>query len=180
MHFRIFYIFRTEEGSTFAVMKKMNIFVSIIAFVFTFQVFAQSTDSKTGTLPNSNADEIINFAKTFLGVPYVYGGGSPAGFDCSGFIQYVFKEFGFSLARTAGAQALFGMDVTLDELQPGDLLYFKGRNINSTSIGHVGMVTAVANGKVEFIHAAGKSVKMEVLNKNSYYVPRFIKARRNL
>jgi cell wall-associated NlpC family hydrolase len=161
-------------------MKKMKLLVTIALVFFTFRFEAQSTNVKSGTTPNSNADEIINFAKTFLGVPYVYGGASPAGFDCSGFIQYVFKEFGFSLARTAGAQSLFGMDVTLNELQPGDLLYFKGRNVNSTSIGHVGMVTAVANGKVEFIHAAGKSVKMEVLNKNSYYVPRFIKARRNL
>ena len=158
----------------------MKLLVTIALVFFSLQLEAQSTNVKSGTAPNSNADEIINFAKTFLGVPYVYGGASPAGFDCSGFIQYVFKEYGFSLARTAGAQSLFGMDVTLNELQPGDLLYFKGRNVNSTSIGHVGMVTAVANGKVEFIHAAGKSVKMETLNKNSYYVPRFIKARRNL
>ncbi len=158
----------------------MKLLVTIALVFFTFHLEAQSTNVNSGTAPNSNADEIINFAKTFLGVPYVYGGASPAGFDCSGFIQYVFKEYGFSVARTAGAQSLFGMDVTLDELQPGDLLYFKGRNVNSTSIGHVGMVTAVVNGKVEFIHAAGKSVKMETLNKNSYYVPRFIKARRNL
>jgi len=161
-------------------MKKLKIFIVFALVAFSFEFSAQSTNAQTRNANSSNADEIINFAKTFLGVPYVYGGASPAGFDCSGFIQYVFKEFGFSLARTAGAQSLFGMDVTLDELQPGDLLYFKGRNINSTSIGHVGMVTAVANGKIEFIHAAGKSVKMETFNKNSYYVPRFIKARRNL
>lgn len=161
-------------------MKKLKIFIVFALVAFSFEFSAQSTNAQTHKANSSNADEIINFAKTFLGVPYVYGGASPAGFDCSGFIQYVFKEFGFSLARTAGAQSLFGMDVSLDELQPGDLLYFKGRNINSTSIGHVGMVTAVANGKIEFIHAAGKSVKMETFNKNSYYVPRFIKARRNL
>jgi cell wall-associated NlpC family hydrolase len=68
----------------------------------------------------------------------------------------------------------------LNELEPGDLLYYKGRNINSTAIGHVGMVTSVSNGKIEFIHAAGKSVKMETFNNNSYYVPRFVKARRAL
>jgi cell wall-associated NlpC family hydrolase len=110
----------------------------------------------------------------------VYGGASPTGFDCSGFIQYVFKEFGYSIARTAGDQSLFGFDVTLSEVQPGDLLYFKGRNVKSTAIGHVGMVTAVKDGKIEFIHAAGKSVRMDVFNNSSYYVPRFIKARRTL
>jgi cell wall-associated NlpC family hydrolase len=150
-------------------------------FIFLFftcsQTFSQNTISDKKP---SNADQVIDFAKTFLGVPYVYGGASPTGFDCSGFIQYVFKEFGYSIARTAGDQSLFGFDVTLSEVQPGDLLYFKGRNVKSTAIGHVGMVTAVKDGKIEFIHAAGKSVRMDVFNNSSYYVPRFIKARRTL
>lgn len=150
-------------------------------FIILLFVYSQSFAQKNATeKPPSNADQVIDFAKKFLGVPYVYGGASPTGFDCSGFIQYVFKEFGYSLARTAGDQSLFGFDVTLSEVQPGDLLYFKGRNVKSTAIGHVGMVTAVTEGKIEFIHAAGKSVRMDVLNNSSYYVPRFIKARRTL
>jgi cell wall-associated NlpC family hydrolase len=155
----------------------MKRFLIIVLLFVCSQSYAQQNTSEKTT---SNADKVIDFAKTFLGVPYVYGGASPAGFDCSGFIQYVFKEFGYSLARTAGDQSLFGFDVTLSELQPGDLLYFKGRNVNSSAIGHVGMVTAVKDGKIEFIHAAGKSVRMDVFNNSSYYVPRFIKARRTL
>jgi cell wall-associated NlpC family hydrolase len=155
----------------------MKRFLFIVLLFVCSQSYAQQNTSEKTT---SNADKVIDFAKTFLGVPYVYGGASPAGFDCSGFIQYVFKEFGYSLARTAGDQSLFGFDVTLSELQPGDLMYFKGRNVNSSAIGHVGMVTAVKDGKIEFIHAAGKSVRMDVFNNSSYYVPRFIKARRTL
>jgi cell wall-associated NlpC family hydrolase len=155
----------------------MKRFLFIVLLFVCSQSYAQQNTSEKTT---SNADKVIDFAKTFLGVPYVYGGASPAGFDCSGFIQYVFKEFGYSLARTAGDQSLFGFDVTLSELQPGDLLYFKGRNVNSSAIGHVGMVTAIKDGKIEFIHAAGKSVRMDVFNNSSYYVPRFIKARRTL
>jgi cell wall-associated NlpC family hydrolase len=155
----------------------MKRFLIVVLLFVCSQSYAQQNTSEKTT---SNADKVIDFAKTFLGVPYVYGGASPAGFDCSGFIQYVFKEFGYSLARTAGDQSLFGFDVTLSELQPGDLLYFKGRNVNSSAIGHVGMVTAVKDGKIEFIHAAGKSVRMDVFNNSSYYVPRFIKARRTL
>jgi cell wall-associated NlpC family hydrolase len=155
----------------------MKRFLIIVLLFVCSQSYAQQNTSEKTT---SNADKVIDFAKTFLGVPYVYGGASPAGFDCSGFIQYVFKEFGYSLARTAGDQSLFGFDVTLSELQPGDLMYFKGRNVNSSAIGHVGMVTAVKDGKIEFIHAAGKSVRMDVFNNSSYYVPRFIKARRTL
>jgi cell wall-associated NlpC family hydrolase len=150
-------------------------------FIFLFFACSQTFSQKIiSDKKPSNADQVIDFAKTFLGVPYVYGGASPTGFDCSGFIQYVFKEFGYSIARTAGDQSLFGFDVTLSEVQPGDLLYFKGRNVKSTAIGHVGMVTAVKDGKIEFIHAAGKSVRMDVFNNSSYYVPRFIKARRTL
>jgi cell wall-associated NlpC family hydrolase len=155
----------------------MKHFIFIVLFSICTHSFAQTNGAEKST---SNADQVIDFAKTFLGVPYVYGGASPTGFDCSGFIQYVFKEFGYSLARTAGDQSLFGFDITLSEVQPGDLLYFKGRNVKSSAIGHVGMVTAVTDGKVEFIHAAGKSVRMDVLNNSSYYVPRFIKARRTL
>ena len=155
----------------------MKRFLFIVLLFVCSQSYAQQNTSEKTT---SNADKVIDFAKTFLGVPYVYGGASPAGFDCSGFIQYVFKEFGYSLARTAGDQSLFGFDVTLSELQPGDLMYFKGRNVNSSAIGHVGMVTAVKDGKIEFIHAAGKSVRMDIFNNSSYYVPRFIKARRTL
>jgi cell wall-associated NlpC family hydrolase len=157
------------------IITKRFLFI-VLLFVCSQSYAQQNTSEKT----TSNADKVIDFAKTFLGVPYVYGGASPAGFDCSGFIQYVFKEFGYSLARTAGDQSLFGFDVTLSELQPGDLLYFKGRNVKSSAIGHVGMVTAVKDGKIEFIHAAGKSVRMDVFNNSSYYVPRFIKARRTL
>jgi cell wall-associated NlpC family hydrolase len=152
----------------------------ICSFMSVSLGYSQTQMSNNIEGKGNSADKIIDFAKSFLGVPYVYGGSSPAGFDCSGFIQYVFKEFGFSLARSASAQSLFGYDVALNELEPGDLLYFKGRNINSTAIGHVGMVTSVSNGKIEFIHAAGKSVKMETFNNNSYYVPRFVKARRAL
>jgi cell wall-associated NlpC family hydrolase len=155
----------------------MKRFLFIVLLFVCSQSYAQQNTSEKTT---SNADKVIDFAKTFLGVPYIYGGASPAGFDCSGFIQYVFKEFGYSLARTAGDQSLFGFDVTLSELQPGDLLYFKGRNVKSSAIGHVGMVTAVKDGKIEFIHAAGKSVRMDIFNNSSYYVPRFIKARRTL
>jgi cell wall-associated NlpC family hydrolase len=156
-----------------------SIIISCFVF-FSFLGYSQTLTSNEHADKASSADKVIDFAKTFLGVPYVYGGSSPAGFDCSGFIQYVFKEFGFSLARSASAQSLFGFDVALNELAPGDLLYFKGRNLSSSTIGHVGMVTSVSNGKIEFIHAAGKSVKMETFNNNSYYVPRFVKARRTL
>ncbi|MFM7636618.1 MAG: C40 family peptidase, partial [Crocinitomicaceae bacterium] len=58
-------------------------------------------DSTKRSPPNDKAEALINYAKTFLGVPYRYGGTTPSGFDCSGFINYVFRNFGFSLVRTS-------------------------------------------------------------------------------
>lgn len=67
---------------------------------------------------------IVSFAKSFIGVPYVYGGSTPRGFDCSGFTSYVFSHFGISLPRTAQQQSQVGTAVSRSNLQPGDLIFF--------------------------------------------------------
>lgn len=124
-------------------------------------------------------DEIILFAKRFIGTPYHYGGGTPAGFDCSGFINYVMGNFGIKLSRSAPGIAEFGKTVKLSELQPGDLMFFKGSNINASGVGHVGMVVEVVNGQIKFIHSStSRGVIIDSFNGSRYYVPRYIKAKR--
>ncbi|PJI10338.1 hydrolase [Clostridium sp. CT7] len=90
-------------------------------------------DNKTTTTSNSskpiprgggNFTDIVSFAEQFCGVPYVSGGTSPAGFDCSGLVQYVYAHFGVSLPRTTYDQVNVGTTVSLNSLQPGDLLFF--------------------------------------------------------
>lgn len=71
-----------------------------------------------------NARQIIDFGMKFIGVPYVFGGTSPHGFDCSGYVQYVFAKYGISLPRTADMQFAQGQSVSRNDLQPGDLVYF--------------------------------------------------------
>ena len=90
---------------------------------------------------------IVNLARQFLGVPYVWGGSSPNGFDCSGFVQYVYAQQGISLPRTADIQATAGYPVDKADLQPGDLVFFAGDYVN---ISHVGIY--VGDGKM--IHAS--------------------------
>ena len=119
---------------------------------------------------NPKADAIISYAKTFLGVPYRYGGSTPSGFDCSGFINYIFGNFGFSLVRSSFGLADLGETIALSNIQPGDLLFFKGSNMNSSTVGHVALVVEVAS--------ANGGVRIENFVTSKYYIQRYIKAKR--
>lgn len=124
---------------------------------------------------NSNASEVVNYSKQYLGYPYIVGGKNPStGFDCSGFTRYVFLNFGYSLGSTAASQTSVGTEISRDNLKPGDLILFL--NEEKTGIGHTGIY--IDGG--EFIHAANpqRGVVTDNLNTNSYYNERFVTARR--
>lgn len=127
----------------------------------------------SSTKTNTKGNEIVEYAKTFLGNKYVSGGSSPkSGFDCSGFTCYVYKKFGYSLNRASSAQAKNGVEVSKSELQLGDLVLFTQ---GSKNIGHVGIYVGGNN----FIHAANakKGVVITSLS-NSYYKANYVTARR--
>ena len=96
---------------------------------------------------NAIVRRITSMALSYLGVPYVYGGSSPGGFDCSGFIYHIFGEAGISLPRTADDQYLVGTPVSPENLRAGDLVFFVD---DSGELSHVGMY--LKDG--EFIHAS--------------------------
>jgi cell wall-associated NlpC family hydrolase len=141
-------------------------------------VQAATTDSVVTTSNNEQIDAVISYAKKFLGTPYKWAGTTPSGFDCSGFISYVFGNFGFSLTHSSVAMAELGATVKLSELQPGDLMFFKGRDASSTRVGHVAMVVEVAPNVIKFIHSSSRGVVIDNFIASKYYVPRFIKAKR--
>lgn len=116
-----------------------------------------------------SAVEMITYAKEYLGVPYVYNGTTPDGFDCSGFTQYVMAHFGGTLPHSSGDQYYYGISVEREDLKPGDLVFFEASD-NPMKIGHVGIYI----GDGEFIHApqAGENVKITNLS-NVYFDPRF-------
>ena len=125
---------------------------------------------------NSKGEQIVAKAKEYLGYKYVSGGASPsAGFDCSGFTVYIYKQFGVSLSRASTAQASNGTAVDKNNLQLGDLVIFN--NGANTRVGHVGIYIGGNN----FIHASNPSdgVKITSLS-NSYYLKRYVGARRVL
>lgn len=115
-------------------------------------------------------DQAAALAMSFLGVPYVYGGASPSGFDCSGLTLYVYKQFGYNLSHSASAQwANSGVFVERSELQPGDLVMFcDPSRSNGKACSHVGIYI----GNNEFIHASsgsgGKQVKISSLSQDYY------------
>jgi cell wall-associated NlpC family hydrolase len=128
---------------------------------------------------SQQVDDLISYAKKFLGTPYQYAGMTPSGFDCSGFINYVFGNFGFELTRSSYGLAEFGETVKLSEIQPGDLMFFKGSNVNSSRVGHVAMVIEVTPDAIKFIHSSSsRGVVIDNFKSSKYYIPRFIKAKR--
>ena len=118
--------------------------------------------------PPSRYGGVIGIAMQYLGVPYVWGGASPSGFDCSGFSMYVFAQMGVSLPHHAASQYGMGTPVSKDQLEAGDLVFFNG-------LGHMGIYM----GGGQFVHAphSGDVVKISSLS-DSWYASTWVGARR--
>lgn len=129
----------------------------------------------TETETTSMGQEIVDYAKQYLGYPYVYGGSGSSSFDCSGFTMYVYKKFGYSLSHSATAQSKCGEYVAKEDLQAGDLVFFLDYE-TMDGIGHCGIYIGDGN----FIHASsgtGYCVKISTLLSGSYN-KRYATARR--
>lgn len=101
--------------------------------------------------------DIISFASTLLGIPYTWGGNTPEqGFDCSGYVRYIYAQFGVALPRTSSSQAGAGIAVSMEELRPGDILYFG----NNGSVNH----TALYVGGNRMIHAPSPGKFVEIID----------------
>lgn len=116
----------------------------------------QSSGMSSGTA-SASSSSIVNKAYQYLGVPYVWGGTSPGGFDCSGFIQYVYRAQGINLPRTSGGQASSGSYVSISNAQPGDIVYF-----GQSRVTHVGIY--IGNNRMIHSPSPGKSVMITNMN----------------
>lgn len=129
----------------------------------------------TTTSSSSSGEAVVAYAKKFVGYPYVYGKNGPNSFDCSGFVQYVYEHFGYSLSRSSKTQANDGRAVSKSDLQPGDVLIF--RNTANTAIGHVGIYI----GNNQFVHASNSRTGVIISSlSTSAYQKRYVGARRIL
>lgn len=132
-----------------------------------------SVSSSRGDSPSAGGGKgnssLVDFAKRFLGTPYKWGGTSPSGFDCSGFTQYVFKQFGINLPRISYQQGNGGKAVAKGDLRPGDLVFWdnSSRNVGAD---HLGIY--IGGGK--YIHSPqpGSAVKISNLG-GGYWARRY-------
>ena len=124
---------------------------------------------------SSMGQQVVAYAKQFLGVPYVYGGNGPSCFDCSGFTNYVYRHFGYVLNRGASSQLKNGTPVSKSELQPGDLVFFRYNTTYPAS--HCGIYI----GGGQFIHASTNKYQVQIDQLlTGHYANVYIAARRIL
>jgi len=130
--------------------------------------------------PQMNTTQTLNAiewkAKSFLGVPYVWGATGPSKFDCSGFTQWVYRDAGINIPRVSRDQARVGQYVAFNNLQRGDMMFFTTKKSQPGQVTHVGIYLGQGN----FIHASsvGKKVVIYNLNKKPFYKNHFLWGRR--
>jgi cell wall-associated NlpC family hydrolase len=129
-----------------------------------------ATEAATAAVaaPPSRYGGVVGIAMQYLGIPYKWGGASPStGFDCSGFIMYVYAQVGVSLPHNAAAQYGYGTPVSRSQLQPGDLVFFNG-------LGHNGIYI----GGNQFIHSPHTGDVVKISSITGWYASTWVGARR--
>ena len=150
-----------------------SLFKKIIAiFSLTVVLAAGTFAGNTEAASTVASNEIVSSAKNLIGIKYRYGGTTKAGFDCSGFIGYIYKSNGVDLPRTAAGMYSTGESVKKANLAVGDLVFF---NTSGKGVSHVGMY--IGSGK--FIHAStSKGVKVDKLNDPYYWGNKYVGAKK--
>lgn len=122
-------------------------------------------------------EAVVAFAESLMGTPYKYASTDPAeGFDCSGFITYVFNHFGIKVPRSSVDFTNVGREIQRHEAKRGDIILFTGTDSTERFVGHMGIIVSNLNGEPQFIHSSsGKAYGVTVSPLKGYYEGRFVK-----
>jgi len=173
-------------------MKRLPTIVILILFVSCIQIKRKAdeqqpkndttavvgnTSSSQINTGNTSPAELVKYSETLIGIPYLYGSTDPQkGFDCSGFITYVFNHFNISVPRSSIEFTNVAKAIPIEKSKPGDLILFTGTDSTERSVGHMGII--IANDAVQtlFIHStSGKANGVTITPLNNYYKGRFMK-----
>ncbi len=141
--------------------------------------YSVSVMEENNTKSSDMVDQLLDYSQKFIGTRYRSGCKGPSAFDCSGFTHYVFQNVGIQLNASSSSQYNQGISVSRDNLQKGDLVFFKGSR--SRGIGHVGIVYDVdkTNNQFRFIHASNRrGIVIDDCRTSSYFSKRYVGARR--
>jgi hypothetical protein len=133
---------------------------------------------KARSLEGVHPDSLLAFARTLIGIPYLYASTDPSkGFDCSGFITYVFNHFGVSVPRSSVDFTNYGRDIDTSQARPGDIILFTGTDSTVRIVGHMGIIESVRDGRIHFIHSTSgrNNLGVVITPFEKYYRSRFVK-----
>jgi cell wall-associated NlpC family hydrolase len=126
---------------------------------------------------NTTPQQVVEYAKTLVGIPYKYASTDPEqGFDCSGFVTYVFNHFNIQVPRSSVAFTNAYPEVSAADAKQGDLVLFTGTDSTDGIVGHMGIIVSNINNSITFIHSSsGKAYGVTITPLNAYYKSRFVK-----
>ncbi len=156
----------------------------LLIFLFFSGVQAELSYSDSTDLCSKKYSEMIEnvilSGKNFIGTPYRYGGKNPGGFDCSGFVHFIFEPFGLNLPASSRDYVRMGDEIDISQARKGDFALFKGRNESGSTIGHVALVIDVAeDGSIYILHATvNRGVTISNMTSEMYYRKRYVSMRR--
>ena len=140
-------------------------------------------ENETIATRNVNPEDVIRYAESLVGTPYVYGSSDPKiGFDCSGFITYVFNHFKIHVPRSSSQFKNIGKTIEVADARRADIILFTDPdhdNSSTTEIGHIGLITSNDNGVINFIHStSGKAMSVAITPLSEHYKKRFVRVSR--
>lgn len=137
-------------------------------------IYKQGEGINTGL---TEPDSLVAFGKSLVGIPYLYASSDPAkGFDCSGFITYVFNHFGIAVPRSSVDFTNVGKEIPIAIARPGDLILFTGTDSTIRIVGHMGIVESNEKGNLLFIHStSGKAKSVVITPLKGHYEARFVR-----